>query len=144
MRARSVASRLSRTATAGALALAFPLAGLAADRTSGATLTVTVHADHYVAAGVSFLELDALDALVKPANPSLVRLEACGPGSARAFLAAAERYGDSRLELNVLAATEPACTAVPMRAIQVSQAAGAVPVGGSAPTSDRYWQRVMP
>lgn len=144
MPARSIASRLSRTAVAGALALALPLTGLAADRTSGATLTVTVHADRYVAAGVSFLDLDALDALAKPMNSSLVRLEACGPASASAFLAAVERYRDSRLELDVLAPTAPACAAVPMRAIQVSQAAGPVPVAAAAPSSDRYWQRVMP
>jgi hypothetical protein len=144
MRARSIASRFSRTAVAGALVLAFPLTGLAADRTSGATLTVTVLPDRYAAADVSFLDLDALEALVSPMNPSLVRLDACGPGSARALLAAAERFHASRLELNVLAATDPACAAAPVHAIQVSQAAGPVPVGAAAPSSERYWQRVMP
>jgi hypothetical protein len=143
MRARSIASRFSRVTVAGALALALPLPGLAADRTSGATLAVTAHADRYVAAGVSFLDLDTLDALVKPMNASLVRLEACGPASARAFLAAAERYRDVRLELDVLAPTAPECTAVPARAIQVSQAAGPLPVRVAVP-SDRYWQGVMP
>jgi hypothetical protein len=144
MNARSNLSRFTRAAVAGALALALPLAGLAADRTSGASLTVTVHPDRYVAAGVSFPNLEALDALVKPMNPSLVRLEACGPASAEAFLAAAERYRDSRQELDVLAATAPACTAVAVRAVQVSQLGSTIPVGAVRVRSERYWQNVMP
>jgi hypothetical protein len=142
MPARPIVSRFARAAVAGALAL--PFAGLAQERTSGATLIVTVFADRYVAANVSFPSLDALTALVQPMNPSLVRLEACGPASATALLAAAERLRDSRLELSVLAESAPACAAVPLRAVQVSQVAGTVPVGAASVPTERYWRSVMP
>jgi hypothetical protein len=138
------ATRFFRTTVAAALALALPLAGLAQDRTSGAILTVTALPDRYIAADVSFPDLDALEALVKPMNPTLVRIAACGSASARAFLAAVERLHYSRLELDVLAANAPACAAAPVRAIQVSQLAGPIPVRAASVPSDRYWQNVMP
>jgi hypothetical protein len=144
MPARPIVSRFARAAVAGALAFALPFAGVARERTSGATLTVTVLADRYLAANVSFASLDALTALVQPMNPSLVRLEACGPASATALLAAAERLRDSRLELSVLAESAPACAAVPLRAVQVSQVAGTVPVGAASVPTERYWRSVMP
>jgi hypothetical protein len=142
MTARSTASRFSLAAAA--LACAFPLAGLAAERTSGASLTVTVLPDRYLAAGVAFPDLDALDRLVAPMNPSLVRLEACGSGAAAALLAAAERFQASRLELDVIDASAPACAASPLRAVQVSQLTGPVPVPAAPRSSERYWQRVTP
>ena len=142
MNARWNFPRFSRTAAA--LALAFPLGALAADRTSGASLTVTVLPDRYLAADVSFPDLDALERLVAPMNPSLVRLEACGSGAADALLAAAERFHAIRLELDVIAANAPACAASPLRAVQVSQLAGTVPVRAAPRSSAAYWQRVMP
>jgi hypothetical protein len=142
MNARPNISRFSRTAVA--LALALPLGAFAADRTSGASLTVSVLPDRYLAAGVSFPDLDALEKLVAPMNPSLVRLEACGGGAADALLAAAERFQAIRLELDVIAPGAPACTAAPLRAVQVSQLAGPVPVGAAPRSSAAYWQRVMP
>ncbi len=104
MHARSNASRFTRTAVA--FALAFPLAALAADRTSGATLSVSVFSDRYVAVGVPFVDLDALSALVAPTNPSVLQLDGCGAESASALLAAAERFRDSYLELRMLAAVK--------------------------------------
>lgn len=142
MNARSNFSRFSRTAVA--LAFALPLGAFAADRTSGASLTVSVLPDRYLAAGVSFPDLDALERLVAPMNPSLVRLEACGSAAADALLAAAERFHAIRLELDVIAANAPACAAAPLRAVQVSQLAGPVPVPAAPRASERYWQRVMP
>lgn len=138
------ASRFSRTVVAAALALALPLTGLALDRTSGATLIVTVFADRYVAADVQFPDLDALEALVSPMNPSLVRLEACGPDAATALLAAAERFRDSNLEMRVLAVAEPACIAASAGTVRVIQLAGPVPSRAADTPSDRYWQSVMP
>ncbi|HSD44626.1 MAG TPA: hypothetical protein VLD36_22520 [Burkholderiales bacterium] len=144
MDARSVVSRFCHTAAAGALAFVVPLSGFALDRTSGAILTITVHPDRYDAAGVSFPDLDALEALVKPMRPSLVRLGACGRGSTDALLAAAERFEGSRLEIDVLAATAPGCAAAPARMVRVSQVLGPVPAGAASARPDRYWQRVMP
>jgi len=143
MDARSTVSRISRTAAA--LALAFPLAALAADRTSGATLSVTVFPDRYVAANVPFVDLDALNALVAPMNPSVLQLDGCGPESANALLAAAERFRGSYLELRMLAAAEGSCSAsATVSAVRVSQAGGAVPARAAYRPTDRYWQSVMP
>jgi hypothetical protein len=145
MPARSIVSRFSRTAVAGALVLAFPLGGLALDRTSGATLTVTVFADRYIASDVAFVDLDALDALVQPMNPSVLRLDGSGPESANALLVAAERFHGAYLEIGVLAATDRACTAAASKgALRVSQVGRALPVRGADVPSDRYWRSVMP
>jgi len=143
MDARSTVSRISRTAVA--LALAFPLAALAADRTSGATLSVTVFPDRYLAADVPFVDLDALNALVAPMNPSVLRLDGCGPESANALLAAAERFRGSHLELRMLTAAEGPCSAAAtVSAVRVSQAGGAVPARAAYRPTDRYWRNVMP
>jgi hypothetical protein len=142
MNARSNLSRFTRAAVA--LAFALPLGGIAAERTSGATLTVTVLPDRYLAADVSFPDLAALERLVTPMNPSLVRLEACGSAAADALLAAAEHFQTIRLELDVIAPNAPACAAVPLRAVQVSQLGGTIPVGAVPARSARYWQNVMP
>jgi hypothetical protein len=145
MDVRSIASRWSRTAAAGALALALPLAGFAADRTSGATLTVTAFPDRYVSVGVPFVDLDALDALVNPALPSVLQLDGCGPESANALLAAAERYRGTYLEIRMLAGSERACTAAAtVSAVRVSQAGGAIPTRAAPAPTDRYWRSVMP
>jgi hypothetical protein len=145
MRAYSIISRAARLIIAAGLTLVLPLSGLALDRTSGATLTVTVFADQYIAADVAFADLDALSALVQPANPTVLRLDGCGPASANALLAAAERFRGSYLEIRVLAETERVCTAAaPEGAVRVSQAGRAVPLrAGHAPT-DAYWRSVMP
>jgi hypothetical protein len=145
MPARSIVSRFSRTAVAGALALAFPLAGLAGERTSGATLTITLFADRYMAAGVPFADLDRLDALVQPMNSSVLQLEGCGPESAGALLAAAERYRGAYLEIRMLTEGERGCNATPAEgAVRVSQIGSAVsPRRPDVPT-DRYWQSVIP
>ena len=146
MPARSIVSRFCRTAAAGALTLAFPLAGLAADRTSGATLTVTVFADRYMAADVPFADLDVLDALVHPMNASVLQLEGCGPESVGALLAAAERYRGAYLEIRMLAGSEGACTAAAAddSAVRVSQVGRAVPARRADAPTPRYWQSVMP
>jgi hypothetical protein len=145
MRAYPIVSRTARLIIAAGLTLVFPLSGLALDRTSGATLTVTVFADQYIADDVAFADLDALNALVQPANPTVLRLDGCGPASADALLAAAERFRGSYLEIRVLAGTERACTAAaPEGAVRVSQVGRAVPLrAGHAPT-DAYWRSVMP
>jgi hypothetical protein len=143
MDARSTVSRFSRTAVA--LALAFPLAALSADRTSGATLAVTVFPDRYVAVGVPFVDLDALSALVAPTNPSVLQLDGCGSDSASALLAAAERFRGSYLELRMLAAAEGSCSAAAtVSAIRVSQAGRAISAGSAPAPTDRYWRSVMP
>jgi hypothetical protein len=145
MSAYSIVLRTARLIVAAGLMLAFPLSGLALDRTSGATLTVTVFADQYIAADVAFADLDELNALVQPANPTVLRLDGCGPASANALLAAAERFRGSYLEIRVLAGTERACTAAaPAGAVRLSHAGSAVPLrAGNAPT-DAYWRSVMP
>ena len=141
----SIVSCTARRIIAAGIALVFPLSGLALDRTSGATLTITVLADRYIAADVTFADLDALNALVQPANPTVLRLDGCGPASANALLAAAERFRGSYLEIRVLAETERVCIAsTPEGAVRVSQAGRAVPLRvGHAPT-DAYWRSVMP
>lgn len=145
MNVRSIVSRANRLSVAAGLALVFPLAGLAHDRTSGATLEVTAFADRFVSAGVPFVDLDGLAALVQPANPTVLRLDGCGSESANALLVAAERFKGSHLEIRMLAATEPACaTAASLGAVRVSQAGGGVPVRAAYVPSERYWRSVMP
>lgn len=146
MHAYSMVSRGARLIFGAGLGLALPLAGLAVDRTSGATLTVTVLADRYVAADVAFADLDALDALVQPVNPTVLQLDGCGRASANALLAAVERYGKRYLEIRVLADAERPCAAAAAidGAVRVTQATGAVPVRGAYFLSEGYWRNVMP
>ena len=145
MNTHSIVSRITRLGIAAGLTFAIPLTGLAVERTSGATLTVTILPDRYFAADVTFVDLDALDALVAPANPSVLQLEACGPHAASALLAAAERYRGRYLELRVLAETERDCPAAMSEgAVRVSQAGGAVTARAAAVPTERYWQSVMP
>lgn len=144
MPAQALASRFFRTAVVGALALGLSPAGFAIERTTGVSITVTVLADRYLAAGVSFPDLETLDALVRPMNAHLVRLEACGPAASDALLAAADHLSYAPLVLNVLPPTAPQCAAAPVRAVQVSQAGGPIPVGAARIPSDRYWRSVMP
>lgn len=138
-------SRLARVVIAAGLGLAISLSGLARDRGSGATLIVAVFADRYVTVEVPFADLEALDALVKPVNPSLLRLLACGPGSNDALLAAAERYRDTPLAIRVLAAEEADCIAAaavgPRRVLLAGTAA---PVRSAPIPNLSYWQTVMP
>lgn len=144
MPARAPASRFFRNAAMGALVLGLSPAGFAIERTTGVSITVTVLADRYLAAGVSFPDLETLDALISPMNARLVRLEACGAAAADALLAAADRFSYAPLVLNVLPPTAPQCAAAPVRAVQVSQAGGPIPVGAARIPSDRYWRSVMP
>ena len=145
MNVHSIVSRFNRLSVAAGLALVFPLAALAQDRTSGATLSVAAFPDRFVSAGVPFVDLDALAALVDPANPSVLRIAACGDESANAMLVAAERFSGSYLELAMQVASEPACTtAARLGAIRVSQAGGPLPIRNSYVPSERYWRSVMP
>lgn len=138
-------SHLARVVIAAGLGLAVSLSGLAGDRGSGATLTVAIFADRFVAAEVPFADLDALDALIKPVNPSLLRLLACGPASTDALLAAAARYRDSPLALGVLAADEADCVAAASIGSRPVLLAGtAAPVRSAPIPNQAYWQSVMP
>lgn len=145
MRKHASVSHLARAVIAAGLGLVVSLSGLAGDRGSGATLTVAVFADRYVAAEVPFADFDALDALVKPVNPSLLRLLACGPGSTDALLAAAERYRDSPLALGVLGAEEADCVAAASIGSRPVLLAGtATPDRLTSKPNPAYWQSVMP
>jgi hypothetical protein len=94
---------------------------------------------------VAFVDLEALDALVQPMNPTVLRLDGCGPASANALLAAAERFRGSYLEIRVLAETEGACTAVATEgAVRVSQVGTAEPIRRAYAPTDGYWRSVMP
>jgi hypothetical protein len=145
MYARAILSPSSRAAVIAGLAVILPLSGLALARTSGATLSVTVFPDRFISAGVPFVGLDALEALVAPANPSVLRLDACGPESANALLAAAERFRDRYQEIRVLAVTDATCAAVAgIGVVRVSQVGDSMPTGAVSAPTRRYWQRVLP
>ena len=129
--------------TASALWLA--TLGTAVAQSPAPGVTVAVFADHYVLAGRSIDDLDALEDAVTAIRPQRVRIEACGEGTARAQRAAAHRFRNLYLELSAGGADAATCQPASIsRAVPVSQRVGQRPFGIYDDAVDRWWNNLMP
>jgi len=129
-----------------AVALALPVTppALAAEYATGQAASVTVFPAHYASGGRIFRDLDTLDAAMTAVRPESIRLEACGPASARPLLAAAHRFRNARLDMRVSDDDAPPCR---VGARMPAGLAGAVAARSGGDTTDpveRYWREVMP
>jgi Ni,Fe-hydrogenase III small subunit len=101
---------------------------------------VAVHAAHYAVTGRAFDEVNALAAAIEAMRPSSVGIDACGPGTTRALMAAVHRLRDWPLHLRVHDVGDDAC---------VKQSAVSVRVGQRGLRIDdaavnRYWNSIAP
>ena len=129
-----------------AVAAACVLGLAAAPSLAGAPgATVGVFAEHYVLAGRSYDDLDALEQAVRAAQPRSIRLDACAAGSEDALRAAAHRFRDTYIELRT-AGTDATVCATPRVALAVpaSHRAGPKPYGIDHVAVDQWWHSLMP
>jgi hypothetical protein len=104
---------------------------------------VSVFADRYVMAGRLIDDLDILEAAVAAMNAQAVRLDACGPGTDRAQMAAAHRF--RHLELRLRGPDSPECaSAIVPRMEVVSLRLRQRPLGIDDETVDRWRHDSMP
>ena len=134
--------RVLRLTAGGSLLCLAAMSGAAAQEQM---ISIAVFADHYVVAGRSFDDLDALEDAIAPAQPRRVQLAACGDGTARALRAAAHRFRNASLELRTADRRDAACQPASMaRAMHVSQTAGPRPTGIYDEAVDRWWNSLQP
>lgn len=113
-------------------------------RASNTGLDITVFAAHYVLAGKTFDNLDALESAVKVSPSGPVTLTICGPGASRSLMAAAHRFRDGPLYLRVFEMGVAACPAAPSLARHAVQMAAQAPYGIDDEAVGRYWRNLMP
>lgn len=102
---------------------------------------VAAFAGHYVMRGRAYDSLDELEAAGRSARPAAVRIVGCEPASVWAWMAAAHRFDDLPLRLEVREPDVVACGAVPVRARSTS---GALPRGVDDAAVRRYWEQRHP
>lgn len=111
------------------------VAGAATETPPATPQAIAVHAGYYVTAGRAFDDLDAVERFVRSTKPHALDITSCEPGASRALLAAAHRFRDLALNLQVLDAAAPVCTAA---------AAVVGPSGINDAQVEAYWKQVMP
>jgi hypothetical protein len=135
--------KLRRTIQLGAAAAAVWLVSSGAASTPAAVVPVAVFADHYVLAGRSYDDLDALEDAIAAMHARGVRLEACGENTARAQLSAAHRFRNLYLDLRASGADQAACQpAFVARAVPAGQRFGLKPYGINDEAVGRWWSAV--
>jgi hypothetical protein len=146
MNLHPVISSLRKLAIAASVVFWVPLSGLAQDSVANGTLAVSIFAEHYVAAGRVFADLDAVQSLAQPMRPRALRLDLCDPTASRRLLAAGYRFRHAYLAMNPVAAGTPVCDAnLAARAVRVSGAIGQPPErADEAQTIERYWEALVP
>ena len=144
MSAYAVLSRCRRSIVVTALALGFPLAGLAADNVPPEALNVKVFPDRYVAAGKQFTDLAALEAWAKPIAIRTLWLDSCGNASTKQLLAAVERfyavYAEG-VQIRTFAPGDPGCLEP---VADLGTRVFAIPAGYEYLATDRSGRGVMP
>lgn len=96
----------------------------------GASVVVTVLPDRFVVDNQVTDDLNTLESEVRSSGAKAIVLTACGPGTARPQLAAAQRLSDLYLELIVAAPDSSECLAAANpRSVSVSQRIGMRPFG---------------
>lgn len=112
MNTRRLIADCRRTVIASALALAFPLTGVAADNVPPETLNVKAFPDRYVAAGKPFADLAALEAWARPIVIRSVWLDFCYPATTRELVSTVERFHSvysSGMQVRTLSPGEAGC-----------------------------------
>jgi hypothetical protein len=93
-------------------------------------VSVTVLSDRYIVDNRVNDDLDNLETELRSSGAKAITLVACGPGTARPQLAAAQRLSDLYVELVVGAPDSSECLAASSpRSVQVSQRIGLRPFG---------------
>jgi hypothetical protein len=137
------ASRCRAALAAGSLALALPVAGLAADNVPPEALNVKVFPDRYVAAGKQFTDLAALEAWAKPIRIRTLWLDSCGNTSTKRLLAAVERFYtvySEGVQIRTFGPGDPGC----LEPVAFVAPARALPGGREYLATDRSGRSVMP
>ena len=137
------ASRCRAVLAAGSLALALPVAGLAADNVPPEALNVKVFPDRYVAAGKQFADLAALEAWAKPIRLRTLWLDSCGNTSTKQLLAAVERFYTvyaEGVQIRTFGPGDPGC----LEAVAFIAPVRAMPGGHEYLATDRSGRSVMP
>lgn len=115
-----------------AIVLATGLAALGASALAHGkpSTLVIVMTDGYIVDNRVIDDLDNLESELRSSAANAIALVACGPGTARPQLAAAQRLSDLYLELVVGAPDSPECvSAASPRSMRVSQRIGLRPFG---------------
>lgn len=132
-------SRSTRAAFFAAVVLAAPAALAAHIAGSWQDSAIGVHDGRYIAGGKSYSTLDALEAAVRAARPTTLRIVSCTPAATRSWLAVVPRFEDLPLHLDVSDGSSPACAAT----TPVSASSSPAPAGID-PAVQQYWNRRMP
>jgi Ni,Fe-hydrogenase III small subunit len=113
-----------------------------ANAQSGAPLDVrvAVHATHYAVAGGAFDEVNALGEAIDAMRPRSVGIDACGPGTTRALMAAVHRLRALPLHLRMHDSGDDACAKQPVAAVRVGQRGLRI----DDEAVNRYWNDIAP
>ena len=103
-------------------------------------VTVAVYATHYVLAGRAFDDLDKLSAAIDALSPRSIGIDACGPGTTRALMAAAYRLHARPLHLRAHDRDDVACAKQAMVTLPVGQRG----LRFDDEAVDRYWRSIAP
>lgn len=142
--ARSSTLATSAVLTTLAALLVLAASGPAAAQGPRAPAVITAFAGHAVVAGRSFDDLNALEAALRPAPPSAIRLDACGAGVTDTVKAIVHRLGQVPLELRAPADDDPACAVNgrPQRTGGPAARSGLAGVDHDA--VERHWRALAP
>jgi hypothetical protein len=126
-------------------AAALATVGMSTDArgTPGASLVVTVLPDRFFVDNQVTDDLNTLESEVRSSGAKAIVLTACGPGTARPQLAAAQRLSDLYLELIVAAPDSSECLAAASpRSVPVSQRIGLRPFGIDDEAVNRWLMQI--
>ena len=131
------------TAILFATALATVGMGTDARGAPGASVVVTVLPDRFVVDNQVTDDLNTLESEVRSSGAKAIVLTACGPGTARPQLAAAQRLSDLYLELIVAAPDSSECLlATSPRSVPVSKRIGLRPFGINDEEVNRWLMQI--
>jgi hypothetical protein len=118
-------------------------AAVAFDAHAAAEVQVVAKEKQYVFGAAAYESLNLLEDAVRAARPSVVELDACGPGASRSLQAAAHRLNDLALRIRVLDESAPRCrTGTVAMPVGKRSSPGIGDVDDSAVA--QYWQQVTP
>jgi hypothetical protein len=135
---------LAASVVAGILTLGFVVPALAGGYPTATNTKITVFGDRYVVAGRAFDDLNMLEKHTTAMQVRVVTFLVCGPQADRSLRAAVERFRHVPVQMFVLDADRPECSATSPLAIPVRQRDGQRPYGINDEAVERYWQDLMP
>lgn len=125
---------------AAATALWAVACGARAQSGAPSDVRVAVHATHYAVAGRAFDEVNALAAAIEAMRPNSVGIDACGPGTTRALMAAVHRLRAWPLHLRMHNSGDDACA----KQSAVSAGVGQRGLRIDDEAVNRYWNSIAP